>query len=1229
MARENRQEELTRLLQEHILVLDGAMGTMIQAHKLQEEDFRGQRFADHGCSLQGNNDLLSLTQPDIIQSIHRAYLEAGADIIETNTFNSTSVALSDYQLEDLAFELNFASAELARQARDQYRAQENNRPRFVAGAIGPTNRTASLSPSVEDPGLRNITFDELVQAYQTAVRGLIEGGVDILLVETIFDTLNAKAALLAIEEYFQSNHLRLPLMISGTITDASGRTLSGQTPEAFWNSVAHARPLSIGFNCALGAKDLRPHIEELSKLADTFICAYPNAGLPNEFGEYDQTAREMADLLKEFAQSGFLNLVGGCCGTTPEYVKAIADAVDNLPPRQVPEIESRCRLSGLEPLNIGPDTLFVNIGERTNVTGSRRFAKIILEGDYERGLEVAHQQIQNGAQLIDVNMDEGMLESAQAMTQFLNLVATEPDISRVPILVDSSDWKVIEAGLKCLQGKSVVNSISLKEGKEEFVRQARKARGYGATVIVMAFDEEGQADTRERKVEICTRAYRILTKEVGFAPQNIIFDPNIFAVATGIEEHNNYAVDFIEATREIKKKLPHVKVSGGVSNVSFSFRGNDVVREAMHSVFLYHAIRAGLDMGIVNAAQLAVYEEISEDLRERVEDVILNRRPDATDRLLEIAESQVRQSRSVKEDLSWREKPVHERLSHALVKGLSEYIEEDTEEARQKYPRPIQVIEGPLMDGMNVVGDLFGSGKMFLPQVVKSARVMKKAVAYLLPFIEQEKTQAGETHFKGKILMATVKGDVHDIGKNIVGVVLECNNYEVIDLGVLVPANRILETARAKQVDMIGLSGLITPSLDQMAHVASEMKREGLDIPLLIGGATTSQVHTAVKIAPHTSSPVVYVPDASRGVSVVSSLLSSEKTSYTEEVRARYQQIREKHEAKRKQIRFHSLQESRKNRVRIEWESYSPPPPQSLGIRALNHYPLKELIQHIDWTPFFQVWELPGRYPQILEDKKVGEQARELHENAQLLLQRIVDEELLEAGAVLGLFPANSVGDDDIEVYSDESRSQVLITIYNLRQQIRPQPGRPNRCLSDFIAPKETGVKDYIGAFVLTAGVGIQEVVTAFEEDQDVYQSILVKALADRLAEAFAERLHQRVRKEFWGYASAEDLENRALIRERYQGIRPAPGYPACPDHSLKSELFELLGGQKHLPVCLTESFAMLPAASVCGFYFSHPESRYFGVGQIDRDQVKDYARRRGIDVEKAEEGLSPILGYK
>ncbi|MCZ6484443.1 MAG: methionine synthase [Acidobacteria bacterium] len=1225
MAKENRQEELTRLMDERILVLDGAMGTMIQSYKLTEEDFRGQRFTDHACSLQGNNDLLSLTRPDIIESIHRAYLEAGADIIETNTLNSNSVSMSDYQMEDLAFEMNLASGKLARQTADEYTVQNPTRPRFVAGAIGPTNRTASLPPNVDDPGLRNITFDELVQTYKTAVGGLIEGGVDILLVETIFDTLNAKAALFSIEEYFQEHSVRLPVMISGTITDASGRTLSGQTPEAFWNSVSHVSPLTIGLNCALGAKDLRPHIQELSQIANTYICAYPNAGLPNDFGEYDQTPQQMADLLKEFAQSGFLNVVGGCCGTRPEHIQALAAAVSQLPPRPLPEIESRCRLSGLEPLNIGSDTLFVNIGERTNVTGSRRFAKIILEGDYEKALEVAQQQITNGAQMIDVNMDEGMLESEQAMGKFLNLVAAEPDISRVPVLVDSSDWKVIEAGLKCLQGKSVVNSISLKEGEEEFLRQARLARRYGAAVIVMAFDDKGQADTRERKVEICTRAFRLLTEKVGFPPQDIIVDPNIFAVATGIEEHNNYAVDFLEATREIKRTLPHVKVSGGLSNISFSFRGNDAVREAMHSVFLYHAIQAGLDMAIVNPAQLAVYEEIPEDLRERVEDVILNRRPDATDRLLEIAESAVGQSKSVTEDLAWREKPISERLSHALVSGISEYVVEDTEEARQQYARPIQVIEGPLMDGMNIVGDLFGSGKMFLPQVVKSARVMKKAVAYLLPFIEEDKSKLEDTRSKGKILMATVKGDVHDIGKNIVGVVLECNNYEVLDLGVMVPADRILRTAREERVDIIGLSGLITPSLAHMAQLASEMTREGFDLPLLIGGATTSQVHTAVKIAPNYSQ-TVYVPDASRSVSVVSKLLGDERGRYTKEVNAKYRQIRERHEERKKQIRFHPLEKARRNKIRIEWASYSPPVPQLVGIKRFDRYSLKELIQYIDWSPFFKVWELSGRYPQILEDERVGKEATELHQNAQSLLQRIVDEELLEARGVIGFFPANSVEDDDIEVYTDESRSQVRLTLHNLRQQIQKQPGRPNRCLSDFIAPKETGVKDYIGAFLVTGGIGTQEIVTAFETEQDVYQSIMVKALADRLAEAFAERMHQRVRQEFWGYVSEEQLDKQALIGERYQGIRPAPGYPACPEHSLKAELFELLGGEKHLPVCLTDSFAMDPAASVCGFYFSHPESHYFGVGKIDRDQVKDYARRRRIDQDTAERCLAPLL---
>ena len=1222
MATKNRQEELERLLQQRILVLDGAMGTMIQSHNFQEEDFRGERFAYHACSLQGSLDLLSLTQPDIVQSIHHAYLEAGADIIETNTFNSTSVALGDYQLEDLAFELNCASAKLARQARDAFASP--NGPRFVAGALGPTNRTASLSPDVENPGLRNITFDELVRAYRTAVEGLVEGGVDILMVETIFDTLNAKAALFAIEEYFQVHDIRLPLIISGTITDASGRTLSGQTPEAFWNSISHVQPLAVGLNCALGAEEMRPHIEELSQIADTYICAYPNAGLPNEFGEYDQTPEQMTQLLEEFAQSGFVNLLGGCCGTTPEYIEAIATAVKELPPRPLPEIEPQCRLSGLETLNISPDSLFVNIGERTNVTGSRRFARLVIEEDYESALEVARQQVASGAQMIDINMDEGMLESEQVMSKFLNLVATEPEISRVPILVDSSDWKVIEAGLKCLQGKSVVNSISLKEGEEEFVRQAQLSRRYGAAVIVMAFDEQGQADTRKRKVEICTRAYRILTQEVGFPPQNIIFDLNIFAVATGIAEHNNYAVDFIEAAREIKKSLPHVKLSGGLSNVSFSFRGNDAVRDAMHSVFLYHAIQAGLDMAIVNPGRLAVYEDIPEDVRERVEDVILNHRPDATERLLEIAESVVGSSQGVEQDLAWRDKPVGERLTHALVQGISEYVVEDTEEARQQCTRPIEVIEGPLMDGMNVVGDLFGSGKMFLPQVVKSARVMKKAVAHLVPFIEEEKSQLQDTSAKGKIVMATVKGDVHDIGKNIVGVVLECNNYEVIDLGVMVPANQILATAREEQADIIGLSGLITPSLDQMVHVASEMKREGFDLPLLIGGATTSQVHTAVKIAPNYDQ-VVYVPDASRGVAVVSSLLGDQKEEYAQEIRDRYREIGEKHQGRKEQIRFLPLAQARDNRVPIEWEGYTPPVPQLAGTRIFEEYPLEELIDYIDWSPFFKAWELSGRFPQILDDEKVGEQATQLHDNAQDLLQRIVSEKLLEASASIGLFPANSTQDDDIEIYADESRSQVLATFHHLRQQTRKNPGRPHRCLSDFLAPRETGLKDYIGAFIVTAGLGIGKVVAAFNEDQDVYQSIMVKALADRLAEAFAERMHERIRREFWGYAGQEEFGKQELIGEQYRGIRPAPGYSACPDHSLQTELFGLLAG-RDFPVRLTESFAMKPAASVSGFYFSHPESHYFGVGKIDRDQLEDYARRKRVDQKTAEQWLSPQL---
>ncbi|MEE2823011.1 MAG: methionine synthase [Acidobacteriota bacterium] len=1224
MVINNRQKELERLLKERILIIDGAMGTMIQSYKLEEKDFRGDRFADHACNLQGNNDVLSLTQPDIIQSIHRAYLEAGANIIETNTFNSTSIALSDYQMEDLSFELNYAAARLARQARDDHSSP--TKPCFVAGAIGPTNRTASLSPDVEDPGLRNISFDELVKAYQTATKGLVEGGVDILLVETIFDTLNAKAALFAIENYFQEHQIRLPLIISGTITDASGRTLSGQTPESFWNSISHVQPLAVGLNCALGAAEMRPHIQELSEIADTYICSYPNAGLPNEFGEYDQTPEQMTQLLEEFAQSGLVNLLGGCCGTTPEYIKAIASVVAGLPPRQIPTIEPQCRLSGLEPLNIGKDSLFVNIGERTNITGSQRFADLIIAEDYEKALEVASQQVNSGAQMIDINMDHGMLQSKQAMTKFLNLVATEPDISRVPVLVDSSDWNVIEAGLKCLQGKSVVNSISLKEGEEEFIQQARLAQRYGAAVIVMAFDEKGQADTQERKIEICTRSYQILTEEAGFLPQNIIFDLNIFAVATGIAEHNNYAVEFINAAQEIKKSLPHVKLSGGLSNISFSFRGNDTVRDAMHSVFLYHAIRAGLDMAIVNAGRLAVYEEIPTELRNRVEDVILNRRADATERLLEIAESVVGSSQGVQEDLAWRDKPVDKRLTHALVQGISKYITEDTEEARQQYTRPIEVIEGPLMDGLNVVGDLFGSGKMFLPQVVKSARVMKKAVAHLVPFIEEEKRQLKDTSSRGKILMATVKGDVHDIGKNIVGVVLECNNYEVIDLGVMVPVNRILEKAREKQVDIIGLSGLITPSLDQMVNIAREIERAGLKLPLLIGGATTSQVHTAVKIAPHYDT-VIYVPDASRSVSVVSKLLGKQKNEYAEETRDQYRNIREKHEVRKKQIRFLPLTIARENKVQIEWEEYTPPIPRLLGTKTFHEYPIGELIDYIDWSPFFQVWELSGRFPQILEDKVVGKEATQLHRDAQHLLQRITNEALLKASASIGIFPANSVGDDDIEIYTDESRSRVLSTFHHLRQQTQKSPGRPNRCLSDFVAPKETSVKDYVGTFITTAGLGVKEAVTIFDKDQDIYQSIMIKALADRLAEAFAERMHERIRKEFWGFSDQETLSNQDLIQERYRSIRPAPGYPACPDHSLKVDIFKLLAN-RDFPVSLTESFAMEPGASVCGFYFSHPQSHYFGVGNIDRDQVEAYMLRKKVDRLTAEQWLSPQLGY-
>lgn len=1228
MDTRQREALLRRLLQERILILDGAMGTMIQKYGLGEEDYRGERFREHPRSLKGNHDLLSLTQPQIVRAIHRAYLEAGADIIETNTFNSNSISLADYRLEEHVFELNLVSARLAREAADEVEGRQPDKPRFVAGALGPTNRTASMSPDVNDPAFRNVTFDQLVEAYMEAVRGLVEGGVDLLLLETIFDTLNAKAALFAIDQFFEGRSDRLPVMISGTITDASGRTLSGQTTEAFWNSVSHARPISVGLNCALGARDLRPYLQELSRVADTYVSVYPNAGLPNEFGEYDQSPEEMAGYLRDFAESGLVNIAGGCCGTTPEHIRRIAEAVASLPPRVPPRIEPRCRLSGLEPLNIGPDTMFVNIGERTNVTGSRRFAELILNQRYEQALEVARQQVENGAQMIDVNLDEGMLDSEVAMVRFLRLISSEPDICRVPVVVDSSNWRVIEAGLKNLQGKSVVNSISLKEGEEEFIRQARLARRYGAAVIVMAFDESGQAETCERKVEICTRCYRILTEKVGFPPQDIIFDPNIFAVATGIEEHNGYAVAYLEAVREIKKTLPHVKISGGVSNVSFSFRGNNPVREAMHSVFLYHAIQAGMDMAIVNAGQLPVYEEIPWELRQRVEDVILNRRPDATERLLEIAESARGGAKARQQDLEWRRQGVRERLIHALVNGISDYIEEDTEEARRQLERPILVIEGPLMEGMNVVGDLFGSGKMFLPQVVKSARVMKKAVAYLVPFLEAEQN-ASAPRSKGRIVMATVKGDVHDIGKNIVAVVLRCNGYEVIDLGVMVPARRILETAREEGADLIGLSGLITPSLDEMVHVASEMERESFHLPLLIGGATTSLVHTAVKIAPCYRGPTIYVKDASRAVGVVSNLLSQEqKEGFVEQVRQDYREVRERQKGRSERTDWLPLEQARRNRIALDWESYTPPVPARPGRHVFESYDLQELVGYIDWTPFFKAWELPGRYPEILEDRAVGEQARRLLEDARRLLERIVQERLLEARGVIGLFPANSVG-DDIEVYADAGRSRVWMTLHHLRQQTVKPPGRPNRCLSDFVAPRETGLEDYIGAFAVTAGLGVEELAAAYERDHDDYSSILVKALADRLAEAFAERMHERVRKEFWGYAPHEQLGNRDLIRERYQGIRPAPGYPACPDHTEKITLFQLLEVSSTVGIRLTESFAMLPAASVSGWYFSHPSSHYFGVGTVNRDQVSDYARRKGMAVEEVERWLAANLGYE
>ncbi len=1222
-----RTDRLRPLLGERILVLDGAMGTMIQTYGLTESDYRGDRFRNYPRPLKGNNDLLCLTRPEIISQIHRAYLAAGADILETNTFNSTAVAMADYEMQDLVYELNLAGARLARAVADQF---EEDGPRFVAGVLGPTNRTASISPDVNNPGFRNITFLELVDAYTVAVRGLIDGGADLLLVETIFDTLNAKAALFAIDRYFEQEGLRLPILISGTITDQSGRTLTGQTTEAFWNSVAHARPLSVGLNCALGAKELRPYVKDLSGCAATFVSVHPNAGLPNEFGQYDDTPEYMAGLIREFAESGFLNIVGGCCGTTPAHIEAIARAVRDVPPRAIPELPRYCRLSGLEPLTITPDTNFVNIGERTNVAGSPKFAALIRAGDLETALEVAKQQVENGAQMIDVCMDEGLLDAEDLMRRFVNLIASEPDISRVPVMIDSSKWVVIEAGLRCLQGKGVVNSISLKEGEAKFIEHARLVRRYGAAAVVMAFDERGQADTTARKFEICKRSYEILTRKADFDPEDIIFDPNILTVATGMEEHNDYALAYFEATREIKHHLPHALVSGGLSNVSFSFRGNNAVREAMHAAFLYHAIQSGMDMGIVNAGQLGIYEEIEKDLLERIEDVLLNRRPDATERLVELADTVKGGSREKKAADEWRDQAVEQRLIHALVKGITDHIEADTEEARRKYPRPIEVIEGPLMDGMNVVGDLFGSGKMFLPQVVKSARVMKKAVAYLVPFIESAREGGGPARRNGRIVMATVKGDVHDIGKNIVGVVLQCNNFEVIDLGVMVPCETILETARREEADLIGLSGLITPSLDEMVDVAKEMQRQGYTVPLLIGGATTSRTHTAVKIAPQYEHPTVHVKDASRAVGVAGRLVSADlREAFVAEVRAEYAEVRERHKGRQARIEWLSLTEARARKLAVDWREYRPPVPRRLGIRVFEDYPLAELRDYIDWTPFFIAWELAGRFPRILDDPVVGESARKLFDEALSMLDRLIAEKTLRARGVIGLFPANTVAEDDIEVYTDETRDGELTVIHTLRQQQKRPPGQPNLALADFVAPEESGVPDYIGAFAVTAGIGLDALVARYEATHDDYSAILVKALADRLAEAFAERLHQRVRIELWGYAGDERLDNEALIDERYQGIRPAPGYPACPDHTEKLLLWELLEVEKNTGITLTDSLAMLPTAAVSGWYFSHPKARYFGLGHINEDQVHDYARRKGMDVKSIERWLGPNLGYE
>ncbi|WP_342330415.1 methionine synthase [Pedobacter sp. FW305-3-2-15-E-R2A2] len=1213
-------------LEKRILIIDGAMGTMIQRYILTEEDFRGERFKDHPCDVKGNNDLLNLTRPDIIKAIHTEYLKAGADIIETNTFSTQRISLADYQMEELDYEMSFAGAKIAREAVDEFMAENPDRRSFVAGAVGPTNRTLSISPDVNDPGYRALTFDELVDAYDQQVRGLVDGGSDLLLIETIFDTLNAKAAIFSIKKYEKEIGRTIEIMISGTITDASGRTLSGQTVEAFLNSVIHANPISIGFNCALGAKDMRPHIEELSAKATCYVSAYPNAGLPNEFGAYDEMPHETAHLVEDFIQHGFVNIVGGCCGTTPEHISCIAAKAKKVSPRKIPEVAPYLRLSGLEPVTITPESIFVNIGERTNITGSPKFSKLILGGDYEAALTVARQQVEGGAQVIDVNMDEGMLDGEAAMVKFLNLIASEPDISKLPIMVDSSKWSVIEAGLKCLQGKGIVNSISLKEGDEKFKESARKIMNYGAAVVVMAFDEQGQADNFERRKEICKRSYDILVNEVGFPAEDIIFDPNILTVATGLEEHNNYAVDFINATRWIKENLPYAKVSGGVSNISFSFRGNNTVREAMHSAFLYHAIKAGLDMGIVNAGMLEVYQEIPPELLERVEDVLLNRREDATERLVEFADTIKSKGKEIVRDEEWRKESVESRLSHSLVKGIIEYLDADVEEARQKYPKPIHVIEGPLMDGMNIVGDLFGAGKMFLPQVVKSARVMKKAVAYLLPFIEQEKLDNPDgkaSSSAGKVLMATVKGDVHDIGKNIVGVVLACNNFEIVDLGVMVPAQTIIQKAKEINADIIGLSGLITPSLDEMVHFAKEMEREGFTIPLIIGGATTSRIHAAVKVAPNYSGPAIHVLDASRSVTVCSTLMNEEtRGPYIEGIKKEYDKAREAHLNKRSDKRFKTLEEARKDQFKIDLDLVAPAP-EFTGTKVFEDYPLAELVPYIDWTPFFHTWELRGSYPKIFNDKLVGDEAKKLFDDAQTLLKRIIDEKLLTAKGVIGFWPANTVGDDIIlDVEGQE------VTIHTLRQQAEKVAGEPYYALSDFVAPKESGVTDYFGGFAVTTGIGCDELVAEFEANYDDYNSIMAKALADRLAEAFAERMHELVRKDYWGYAKDEQLSNEALIKEEYAGIRPAPGYPACPEHTEKGTLFELLDAENKIGLRLTESYAMYPTAAVSGFYFAHPQSRYFGLGKITKDQIEEYALRKDMPIEEVERWLSPNLAY-